>query len=130
MLLLVLFDILYFKYRILDTEFIIKKRSCIGITQLYCRNVSSVCPTLILYSNQIMPQNKQLLNNCALIVIVTFSFDFVNKKAKDFVDKQFYRERYIITENPFLFSEELPLSWIIWEKLLRISEILSEILWE
>ncbi len=57
--------------------------------------------------SQFLPENKQLLT-VALIIIVTFSFDFVNKKAKEFVDKQFYRERYNYRKSLLGFSEELP----------------------
>lgn len=97
-----------FKYRILDTEFIIKKGLVFGIITAFIVGMYLLL-VLALDSilNQIMPQNKQLLT-IALIVIVTFSFDFVNKKAKDFVDKQFYRERYNYRKSLLLFSEELP----------------------
>lgn len=56
---------------------------------------------------QFLPQNKQILT-IAMIVIVTFSFDFVNNKAKEFVDKQLYRERYNYRKSLLEFSEELP----------------------
>ena len=41
------------------------------------------------------------------IILVTFTFDFVNKRAKEFVDKQFYKERYNYRKSLLLFSEEL-----------------------
>ena len=96
------------KYRILDTEFIIKKGLVFGIITAF---IVAMYLLLVLmldsFLSQIMPENKQLLT-ISLIVIVTFSFDFVNKKAKEFVDKQFYRERYNYRKSLLLFSEELP----------------------
>lgn len=96
------------KYRILDTEFIIKKGLVFGIITAF---IVALYLLLVLmldsFLSQIMPENKQLLT-ISLIVIVTFSFDFVNKKAKEFVDKQFYRERYNYRKSLLLFSEELP----------------------
>lgn len=97
-----------FRYRILDTEFIIKKGLVFGIITAF---IVGMYLLLVLFLDsilsQIMPENKQLLT-IALIIIVTFSFDFVNKKAKEFVDKQFYRERYNYRKSLLLFSEELP----------------------
>ncbi|HMS34024.1 MAG TPA: SpoIIE family protein phosphatase [Ignavibacteria bacterium] len=97
-----------FKYRILDTEFIVKKGLVFGIITAFIVGIYLLL-VLVLNSilSQFMPENKQLLT-IALIVIVTFSFDFVNKKAKEFVDKQFYRERYNYRKSLLEFSEELP----------------------
>ncbi len=97
-----------FKYRILDTEFIVKKGLVFGIITAFIVGIYLLL-VLVLNSilSQIMPENKLLLT-VALIIIVTFSFDFVNKKAKEFVDKQFYRERYNYRKSLLLFSEELP----------------------
>lgn len=97
-----------FKYRILDTEFIVKKGLVFGIITAFIVGIYLLL-VLVLNSilSQFMPENKQMLT-IALIVIVTFSFDFVNKKAKEFVDKQFYRERYNYRKSLLEFSEELP----------------------
>lgn len=97
-----------FKYRILDTVFIIKKGLVFGIITAFIVGMYLLL-VLALDSvlSQFMPENKQMLT-IALIIIVTFSFDFVNKKAKEFVDKQFYRERYNYRKSLLLFSEELP----------------------
>ncbi|MDQ3020886.1 MAG: SpoIIE family protein phosphatase [Bacteroidota bacterium] len=97
-----------FKYRILDTEFIVKKGLVFGIITVFIVGIYLLF-VLVLDSllRQFMPENKQLLT-IALIIIVTFSFDFVNKKAKEFVDKQFYRERYNYRKSLLEFSEELP----------------------
>lgn len=97
-----------FKYRILDTEFIVKKGLVFGIITAFIIGIYLLL-VLVLNSilSQFMPENKQLLT-IALIIIVTFSFDFVNKKAKEFVDKQFYRERYNYRKSLLEFSEDLP----------------------
>ncbi|MBL8008211.1 MAG: SpoIIE family protein phosphatase [Ignavibacteria bacterium] len=96
------------RYRILDTEFIIKKGLVFGIITAFIVGLYLI---LVLFLDsvlsQLFPGNKQILT-IAVIIIVTFSFDFVNKKAKDFVDKQFYRERYNYRKSLLLFSEELP----------------------
>ncbi|HMQ68543.1 MAG TPA: SpoIIE family protein phosphatase [Ignavibacteria bacterium] len=97
-----------FKYRILDTEFIVKKGLVFGIITAFIVGIYLLL-VFVLNSllSQFLPENKQLLT-IALIIVVTFSFDYVNKRAKDFVDKQFYRERYNYRKSLLLFSEELP----------------------
>jgi sigma-B regulation protein RsbU (phosphoserine phosphatase) len=96
------------KYRILDTEFIVKKGLVFGIITAFIVGIYLLL-VLVLDSllGQFLPQNKQILT-IAMIVIVTFSFDFVNNKAKEFVDKQLYRERYNYRKSLLEFSEELP----------------------
>lgn len=96
------------KYRILDTEFIVKKGLVFGIITAFIVGIYLLL-VLVLDSllGQFLPQNKQILT-IAMIVIVTFSFDFVNNKAKQFVDKQLYRERYNYRKSLLEFSEELP----------------------
>lgn len=97
-----------FKYRIMDTEFIVKKGLVFGIITAF---IVGIYLLLVLFLNsilsQLMPENKQLLT-VALIIVVTFSFDYVNKRAKEFVDKQFYRERYNYRKSLLVFSEDLP----------------------
>ena len=83
-----------FKYRILDTEFIIKKSLVFGIVTavivgLYLFLVYVIDSLLVKY----FTENRQLLI-IGMIVIITFTFDYVNKRARMFVDRQFYRERY------------------------------------
>jgi sigma-B regulation protein RsbU (phosphoserine phosphatase) len=97
-----------FKYRILDTEFIIKKGLVFGIVTavivgLYLFLVYVIDSLLVKY----FTENRQLLI-IGMIVIITFTFDYVNKKARMFVDRQFYRERYNYRKSLLKFSEELP----------------------
>jgi serine phosphatase RsbU (regulator of sigma subunit) len=51
--------------------------------------------------------NKTFLT-VASIVIIIFTFDYVNKWANNFVDKRFYRKRYNYRKSLLKFSEELP----------------------
>jgi phosphoserine phosphatase RsbU/P len=97
-----------FKYRILDTEFIVKRGLVFGLTTSFIVGIYLLL-VLLLDSilNQYVTGNKQVLT-VAMIIIVTFSFDYVNKRAKEFVNKQFYRERYNYRKSLLLFSEELP----------------------
>jgi sigma-B regulation protein RsbU (phosphoserine phosphatase) len=97
-----------FKYRILDTEFIIKKGLVFGIVTavivgLYLFLVYVIDSLLIKY----FTENRQLLI-IGMIIIITFTFDYVNKRARMFVDRQFYRERYNYRKSLLKFSEELP----------------------
>lgn len=96
------------KYRILDTEFIVKKGLVFGIVTAFIVGVYLLL-VLLLDSllGKLLPDNKQIIT-IAMIVIVTFSFDFVNNKVKNFVDKQLYRERYNYRKSLLEFSEELP----------------------
>lgn len=97
------------KYRILDTEFIVKRGLVFGIVTAFIVGVYLLL-VLVLDSllGRLLPDNKQVIT-IAMIVIVTFSFDFVNNKVKMFVDKQLYRERYNYRKSLLEFSEELPI---------------------
>lgn len=82
------------KYRILDTESIVKKSLVFGIVTLLIITVYLVLVYLMnSYFKELFKNNNQLLI-ITFIIIFTFSFDFVNRHAKDFIDRQFYRERY------------------------------------
>ena len=96
-----------FKYRILDTEFIIKRGLIFGIVTAFIVGVYLLMIFLIesILSDYFIG-NRQIVT-IAFIILVTFTFDFVNKKAKEFVDKQFYKERYNYRKSLLLFSEEL-----------------------
>lgn len=97
-----------FRYKILDTEFIVKRSIVFGIITgfvviLYLILVFIIENLLSKY----LTENKQIIT-ISLIVIVTFTFDFVNKRVRDFVEKQFYRERYNYRKSLLQFSDELP----------------------
>lgn len=96
-----------FKYKILDTEIIVKKIIVFGILTLF---ITVVYFSLLYVMNTILTQytgNKTFLTVASIVVII-FTFDYVNKWANNFVDKRFYRSRYNYRKSLLKFSEELP----------------------
>jgi serine phosphatase RsbU (regulator of sigma subunit) len=96
-----------FKYRILDTEFVVKKGLVFGIVTaiiigLYFLVIYSLDNFLKGYI-----QGRSQFITIAFILLFTFTFDYVNKRAKEFVDKQFYRERYNYRKSLLAFSRNL-----------------------
>lgn len=101
------FGFAIFKYRILDTEFVVKKGLVFGIvTAIIIGLYFLVIYSLDSYLKGYIHGRSQLVT-IAFILIFTFTFDFVNKKAKDFVDRQFYRERYNYRKSLLSFSQEI-----------------------
>jgi len=97
-----------FKYKILDTESIIKKGLVFGIlTGIIVVFYLSVVYLADSVLSGYIGNNKKIITFTAIIVI-TFTFDFFNKRAKDFVDKQFYKDRYNYRKALLEFSQELP----------------------
>jgi len=96
-----------FKYKILDTEIIVKRILVLGILTLF---ITFVYLTLLFLIDQILTQytGDRTILTVASIVIIIFTFDFVNKWANSFVDKRFYRKRYNYRKSLLNFSEELP----------------------
>lgn len=96
-----------FKYKILDTEIIVKKIIVFGILTLFI----TIVYLIVLYiTDSILSQytgNKMAIT-VASVVIIIFTFDYVNKWANSFVDKRFYRKRYNYRISLLKFSEELP----------------------
>lgn len=95
------------KYRIFDTEFIVKKSIVFSIV-----TIAIVLFYLVLvyfmnsYFKEVFKGSNQLLI-ITFIIIFTFSFDFVNKRAKAFVDKQFFRENYNYRKSLLEFSKDI-----------------------
>ena len=96
-----------FKYKILDTEIIVKKIIVFGILTLF---ITVVYLMLLYLINKILVQytGDRTFLTVASIVIIIFTFDYVNKWANNFVDKRFYRKRYNYRKSLLNFSEELP----------------------
>lgn len=96
-----------FKYKILDTEIIVKKILVLGILTLF---ITVVYLMLLYIINTILVQytGDRTILTVASIVIIIFTFDYVNKWANSFVDKRFYRKRYNYRKSLLSFSEELP----------------------
>jgi serine phosphatase RsbU (regulator of sigma subunit) len=116
-----------FKYRILDTEFIIKKGLVFGVATILIIGVNLLFVFLInlLFADYFT--NKQFLA-VIIILIVILTFDFLNKKAKEFVDKMFYRERYNYRQSLLEFSKELTYYSDINEGLVNISSRIQNIM--
>lgn len=97
-----------FKYKILDTEFIIKKGLVFGIlTSIIVLFYLGIVYTADTILSGYIGTDRKVITFTAIIVI-TFTFDFFNKRAKDFVDKQFYKDRYNYRKALLDFSQELP----------------------
>ncbi|MCX6162983.1 MAG: SpoIIE family protein phosphatase, partial [Ignavibacteriae bacterium] len=97
-----------YKYRILDTEFIIKRGLVFGfvttsiiIAYLF---IVSIMETLLDYYKL---GNKQIVTIAAIIAII-FTFSYVNKIVRTFVDRRFFRVRYNYRKALLSFSNELP----------------------
>jgi serine phosphatase RsbU (regulator of sigma subunit) len=96
-----------FKYKILDTEIIVKRILVFGILTLF---ITIVYLMILFMIDTILTQytgNKTILT-VASIVLIIFTFDYVNKWANSFVDKRFYRKRYNYRKSLLKFSEDLP----------------------
>lgn len=114
------FGFAIFKYRILDTEFVVKKGLVFGIVTTV---IIGLYFLLIFALDNFLKGYVQVRSQfvtIAFILIFTFTFDFVNKKSKEFVDRLFYRERYNYRKSLLSFSREL--SFII-----NINELLEKI---
>lgn len=116
------FGLSIFKYRILDTEFVVKKGLVFGIVTaliigLYFLVIYSLDSFLKGYI-----QGRSQYVTIGFILLFTFTFDFVNKKAKEFVDRQFYRERYNYRKSLLTFSQEISFINNINELLEKICE--------
>ncbi len=116
-----------FKYRILDTEFIIKRSLVFGILTTL---IAGFYLLLVYIADSIFDKyigfNKKLITFGAIIVI-TFTFDFFNKKIRAFVDKQFYKNRYDYRKALLSFSGELPKILTIYELILSLKKNITEI---
>jgi serine phosphatase RsbU (regulator of sigma subunit) len=115
-----------FKYRILDTEFIVKKGLVFGILTTF---IIAAYLLIVYLLNSLLSgfvsESRQFLT-IATIVIITLTFDYVNGKAREFVDRQFYRERYNYRKSLLSFSQELPYMSNINETLRKLSDSVHE----
>jgi serine phosphatase RsbU (regulator of sigma subunit) len=122
------FGISIFKYRILDTEFIVKKGLVFGIITILIIGGYLIAVYILdaVFSDYF--GNKQMLS-IMIILIVIFTFDFVNTKAKEFVDRQFYRERYNYRKSLLKFSREITyysdINSILEKIIINIKEIMT-----
>lgn len=111
-----------FKYRILDTEFVVKKGLVFGIvTTIIIGLYFLVIFALDNFLKGYIQVRSQFVT-IAFILLFTFTFDFVNKRAKEFVDRLFYRERYNYRKSLLTFSRDLSFINNINELLEKICE--------
>ncbi len=98
-----------YKYKILDTEFFVKRGIVFGIVTAVTISGYMILITMIdnLFDSYNL-KNKQLIT-VLIIVLVIFSFSYVTKLIKVFVDKKFYKARYNYRKSLLDFSNELPL---------------------
>lgn len=117
-----------FKYKILDTEFIVKRGIVFAIltTFIICVYLGIVFVLNFLLSGYLR-DNGQLIIILSIVVII-LSFDYINKKVHQFVDKQFYKERYNYRQSLLDFTQELPYLKNINEILKKISLSVQEVM--
>ena len=95
------------KYRILDTEYIIKKGLVFGfVTIIIILIYLSLVFFVDSFLNEYLQRNRQIIT-ISFIILVTFTFDYVNKKSKEYIEKIFYREKYNYRKSLLSFSQEL-----------------------
>jgi serine phosphatase RsbU (regulator of sigma subunit) len=95
------------KYRILDTEYIIKKSIVLGIVSFMILAVYLFMVFLLnRFAGEYFENSKQLFI-IAFIIIATFTFDYVNNKSVELVDRLFYREKYNYRKSLLKFSGEI-----------------------
>ena len=116
-----------FKYRILDTEFIIKRSLVFGILTTL---IAGFYLLLVYIADSIFDKyigfNKKLITFGAIIVI-TFTFDFFNKKVRSFVDRQFYKNQYDYRKALLGFSSELPKILSVYELIMTLKKNITDI---
>ena len=116
-----------FKYRILDTEFIIKRSLAFGILTFL---IAAFYMIMVYIADSIFDKyigfNKKLITFGA-IIIITFTFDFFNKKVKGFVDRQFYKNTYDYRKALLGFSSELPKILSIYELIMALKKNITDI---
>jgi sigma-B regulation protein RsbU (phosphoserine phosphatase) len=117
-----------FKYKILDTELIVKKSVVftllfILITLLYLFIAFIIDNFLLDY----LPANRIFLTATIAIVLV-FTFAYLNKLLKSFVDKNFFKQRYNYRKTLLSFAEELPYSIRIDDTIKTIEDNLKNLM--
>ncbi|MBM4157698.1 MAG: PDZ domain-containing protein [Ignavibacteria bacterium] len=97
-----------FKYRILDTEFIIKRGVVFGIITVFTVIAYLIIAFIIksIFSGTDLIQSQ--FANVLIIILVVLTFDYVNNRAKKIADKFLYRERYNYRKSLLDFTKELP----------------------
>lgn len=115
-----------YKYKILDTEFFVKRGIIFGLVTAVTIAGYMILITFIdsLFDSYNL-KNKQLIT-VIIIVLVIFSFSYLTKLIKVFVDKKFYKSRYNYRKSLLDFSNELPLLNSIEEVCTNLSGMLKQ----
>ncbi|TRZ66487.1 PDZ domain-containing protein [bacterium] len=96
------------KYRILDTEYIVKKGITFGflaflVSAVYL-GIAYLLDTFVLSGFR----GNRMLLTIAVMYLFIFTFSHLIKQIRRFIDKRFYKERYNYRKALLKFSEELP----------------------
>ncbi|MCE1165210.1 MAG: SpoIIE family protein phosphatase [Bacteroidetes bacterium] len=115
-----------YNYKILDTEFFVKRSLVFGIvTAVTIAGYMFLITMIDNIFDSYNLKNKQLIT-VIIIVLVIFSFSYVTKLIKVFVDKRFYKSRYNYRKSLLDFSNELPLLNSIEEVCTKLSDMLGK----
>jgi sigma-B regulation protein RsbU (phosphoserine phosphatase) len=96
-----------YKYRILDTEFFVKRGIVFTLATIITISAYLVSINLLdTLFDFYQFRNKQLIT-IVTIILVIFSFSYITKLIKSFVDKRFYKSRYNYRKSLLSFSSEL-----------------------
>ncbi|MFA5012858.1 MAG: SpoIIE family protein phosphatase [Ignavibacteria bacterium] len=115
-----------YKFRILDTEFFVKR----GIVFTLAALVTIVAYLFAIDMLETIFEyykfsNKQLITVITVILVI-FSFSYITKLIKSFVDKRFYKTRYNYRKSLLNFSNELPYLNNMDEVAVKLKNTLSE----
>jgi len=96
-----------YKYRILDTEFFVKRGIVFTLATIITITAYLVAINLLdTLFDFYQFRNKQLITVLTIILVI-FSFSYITKLIKSFVDKRFYKSRYNYRKSLLDFSSEL-----------------------
>jgi len=97
-----------YKFKILDTELIIKKGLVFILISIFIvLTYLIVYYTIDTFISIDMGNYKQIILIIMLVVLILF-FDMFNNKVKEFVDKKFFKTRYNFRKTILNFSQKLP----------------------
>ena len=120
------FGISIYKYKILDTEFIVKK----GIVYTVASVITAAAYFVAINFLDTIYDYYQLRNKQSItiitIILVIFSFSYITKLISSFVDKKFYKSRYNYRKSLLEFSAGLPYLNNIEEVEQKIRTLLSD----